>query len=203
MTGEAWGSGRWPWCCSPRASPSCSPRNLFHAVLYLAAALVATGVGVPPPGLALPLRRPAPALRGRRGDDRGVRDHADRAPGGRALTQTSRYVVNGAIVSAAVFVGIVGFLLQAPRAAPAPGRAGRHDRRARPARSSARSRCHARAAGGAPGRRAHRRPLLRPRRRLSRCRFTPISCWRRSCSPSASSACSRAATRSASCSGSS
>src|SRR5207244_2116260 len=38
----------------------------------------------PPPGFARPFRRPAPPLRGRGDDDRGLRDHADRAAGRRA-----------------------------------------------------------------------------------------------------------------------
>ena len=56
--------------------------NLFHAVLYLAAALVATGV------VFLLLDAPflfgvqLLALRRRRGHHRGLRDHAHRAAGG-------------------------------------------------------------------------------------------------------------------------
>ena len=37
---------------------------------------------------------------------------------GERITQASRYLVNGAIVSAAVFVAIAGFLVQAPALVP-------------------------------------------------------------------------------------
>jgi NADH:ubiquinone oxidoreductase subunit 6 (subunit J) len=40
---------------------------------------------------------------------------------GERLTQASRWLVNGAIVAAAVFVGVVSFLLQARRASLEPG----------------------------------------------------------------------------------
>jgi len=39
---------------------------------------------------------------------------------GERIAQTSRHVVNGAIVAVAVFVGIVGFLIGAPLGAPRP-----------------------------------------------------------------------------------
>ena len=39
---------------------------------------------------------------------------------GERITQTSRHLINGAIVSAAVFAGIAGFLLQAPLATTRP-----------------------------------------------------------------------------------
>jgi len=95
--------------------------NLFHAVLWLAAALVATG------GIFLLLR--APFLFGVQlllyaGGVVTIVVFAimltERLVG-ESLRQTSRYVVNGALVAAAVFVGVVGFLVQAPApAAPAP-----------------------------------------------------------------------------------
>ena len=87
--------------------------NLFHAVLFLAVALVATGVvflflhspflfGVQLllyAGGAVVLVVFAIML-----TERIV---------GQRLTQASHGLINGAIVAAAVFVGIVGFLLQA------------------------------------------------------------------------------------------
>ena len=95
--------------------------NLFHAVLWLAAALVATG------GIFLLLR--APFLFGVQlllyaGGVVTIVVFAimltERLVG-ESLRQTSRYVVNGALVAAAVFVGVVGFLVQVPGpASPAP-----------------------------------------------------------------------------------
>ncbi|MBI2217080.1 MAG: NADH-quinone oxidoreductase subunit J [Candidatus Rokubacteria bacterium] len=93
-------------------------KNLFHAVLYLAVALVATGVVF--------LLLESPFLFGVQlllyaGGVVTIVVFAimltERLVGER-ITQTSRHVVNGAIVSAAVFVAVVGFLLQA--GAPAP-----------------------------------------------------------------------------------
>jgi hypothetical protein len=57
--------------------------NLFHAVLYLAAAPGGDRRGLPAARRAVPVRRPAAALRRRRGHHRGLRDHADRAAGRR------------------------------------------------------------------------------------------------------------------------
>ena len=39
---------------------------------------------------------------------------------GTSIRQTSRYLINGALVSTAVFVGVVGFLVQMPPAGPRP-----------------------------------------------------------------------------------
>jgi NADH:ubiquinone oxidoreductase subunit 6 (subunit J) len=39
---------------------------------------------------------------------------------GASIRQTSRYLVNGALVSAAVFVGVVGFLVQSPMSGARP-----------------------------------------------------------------------------------
>jgi NADH-quinone oxidoreductase subunit J len=98
--------------------------NLFHAVLFLAAALVATG------GVFLLLQ--APFLFGVQlllyaGGVVTVMVFAimltERLVGER-IGQTSRYVVNGALVSAAVFVGIVGFLVRRPAAGARPPAAG-------------------------------------------------------------------------------
>jgi NADH:ubiquinone oxidoreductase subunit 6 (subunit J) len=92
--------------------------NLFHAILYLAAALVATGLVF--------LLLEAPFLFGVQlllyaGGVVTIVVFAimltERLVG-RTIRQSSRYLVNGALLSAAVFVGIVGFLIQAP---PAPG----------------------------------------------------------------------------------
>jgi len=91
--------------------------NLFHSVLFLAVALVATGV--------IFLFLQAPFLFGVQLllyaggvvvlvvfaimlTERIV---------GQQITQTSHGLINGAIVAAAVFVGVIGFLLQA---GPAP-----------------------------------------------------------------------------------
>jgi NADH-quinone oxidoreductase subunit J len=86
--------------------------NLFHAVLFLAAALVSTS------GIFLLLRSPflfGVQLLLYAGGVVTIVVFAimltERLVGER-ITQTSRYMVNGAVVSAAVFVAIVGFLLQ-------------------------------------------------------------------------------------------
>ena len=95
--------------------------NLFHAVLYLAAALVATGV------IFLLLEQPflfAVQLLLYAGGVVTIVVFAimltERLVGER-ITQTSRSLVNGAIVAAAVFVGIVGFLLRSPVVTLRPG----------------------------------------------------------------------------------
>jgi NADH:ubiquinone oxidoreductase subunit 6 (subunit J) len=95
--------------------------NLFHAVLFLAVALVATG------GIFLLLD--AAFLFGVQlllyaGGVVTVLVFAimltERIVGQR-LSQTNRYVVNGALVSAAVFVAIAGFLVRRPgEVAPTP-----------------------------------------------------------------------------------
>jgi NADH:ubiquinone oxidoreductase subunit 6 (subunit J) len=95
--------------------------NLFHAVLYLAVALVAAGVVF--------LLLDAPFLFGVQlllyaGGVVTIVVFAimltERLVGER-ITQTSRHVLNGAVVAAAVFVGVVGFVVRAPLGgAPAP-----------------------------------------------------------------------------------
>jgi NADH-quinone oxidoreductase subunit J len=94
--------------------------NLFHAVLYLAAALVATGI------VFLLLGSPflfAVQLLLYAGGVVTVMVFAimltERLVGER-LAQTSRWVVNGAIVAAAVFAGVTVFLGQARRPAGWP-----------------------------------------------------------------------------------
>jgi NADH:ubiquinone oxidoreductase subunit 6 (subunit J) len=94
--------------------------NLFHAVLYLAAALVATGV------VFLLLDQPflfAVQLLLYAGGVVTIVVFAimltERLVGER-ITQTGRYLVNGAIVAAAVFVGIAGFLIRASFRATRP-----------------------------------------------------------------------------------
>jgi NADH-quinone oxidoreductase subunit J len=94
--------------------------NLFHAVLYLAAALVATGV------VFLLLDAPflfAVQLLLYAGGVVTIVVFAimltERLVGA-SITQASRYLINGALVSAAVFVGVVGFLVQMPPAGPRP-----------------------------------------------------------------------------------
>ena len=95
-------------------------RNLFHSVLYLAVALVATG------GVFLLLD--AAFLFGVQlllyaGGVVTIVVFAimltERLVGER-VGQASRYPINGAIVAAAVFAGIMGFLIQAPVRATAP-----------------------------------------------------------------------------------
>jgi NADH-quinone oxidoreductase subunit J len=95
-------------------------KNLFHAVLYLAAALVATG--------AVFLLLDSPFLFGVQlllyaGGVVTIVVFAimltERLVGER-IAQTSRSVWHGAVVAAAVFVGVVGFLIQAPWPAPRP-----------------------------------------------------------------------------------
>ncbi len=94
--------------------------NLFHAVLYLAAALVATGA------IFLLLDQPflfAVQLLLYAGGVVTIVVFAimltERLVG-QHIRQTSRHLVNGAIVAAAVFAGIAGFLLRTPPAAPRP-----------------------------------------------------------------------------------
>src|SRR5262245_15267068 len=93
---------------------------LFHAVLYLAAALVATGVVF--------LLLDASFLFGVQlllyaGGVVTIVVFAimltERLVG-QSIRQTSRFLINGALVSLAVFVGVVAFLLQA-RPSPARG----------------------------------------------------------------------------------
>jgi NADH-quinone oxidoreductase subunit J len=93
--------------------------NLFHAVLYLAAALVSTGLVF--------LLLDAPFLFGVQlllyaGGVVTIVVFAimltERLVGD-TIRQASRFVINGALVSVAVFVGVVGFLVQMP---PGPAR---------------------------------------------------------------------------------
>ena len=94
--------------------------NLFHAVLYLAAALVATGLVFllldSPFLFAVQLLLYAVGVM-------TVVVFAimltERLVGER-IVQTSRSLVNGAVVAAAVFVGVVGFLIRAPRSVLRP-----------------------------------------------------------------------------------
>jgi NADH-quinone oxidoreductase subunit J len=94
--------------------------NLFHAVLFLAVALVATGVVF--------LLLDAPFLFGVQlllyaGGVVAIVVFAimltERLVGA-SIRQTSRHLINGALVSAALFVGVVGFLVQMPAAGPRP-----------------------------------------------------------------------------------
>jgi NADH-quinone oxidoreductase subunit J len=93
--------------------------NLFHAVLYLAASLVATGL------VFLLLESPflfAVQLLLYAGGVVTIVVFAimltERLVGQR-ITQTNRHVVNGAVVSAGLFVAVAGYLL---RGGAAPGR---------------------------------------------------------------------------------
>ena len=91
--------------------------NLFHAVLWLAVALVSTGVVF--------LLLDSPFLFGVQlllyaGGVVTIVVFAimltERLVGA-SIRQTSRYVFNGAVLSAAIFVGVAGFLAQAGAAA--------------------------------------------------------------------------------------
>jgi len=94
--------------------------NLFHAVLYLAAALVATGVVFllldSPFLFAVQLLLYAVGVM-------AIVVFAimltERLVGER-ITQTSRHLVNGGVVAAGVFIGIAGFLIRVPRSLPRP-----------------------------------------------------------------------------------
>ena len=92
--------------------------NLFHAILYLAVALVATGVVF--------LLLDAPFLFGVQlllyaGGVVTIVVFAimltERLVG-RTIQQSSRYLVNGLLLAAAVFVGVVSFLVALPPSAP-------------------------------------------------------------------------------------
>jgi NADH-quinone oxidoreductase subunit J len=94
--------------------------NLFHAVLFLAVALVATGVVF--------LLLDAPFLFGVQlllyaGGVVAIVVFAimltERLVG-ESIRQTSRYLINGALVSTALFVGVVGFLVQMPAGGSRP-----------------------------------------------------------------------------------
>ena len=94
--------------------------NLFHSILYLAVALVATGVVF--------LLLDAPFLFGVQlllyaGGVVTIVVFAimltERLVG-QTLRSASRYMINGAVLSAAVFVGIAGFLVQVPATAVRP-----------------------------------------------------------------------------------
>ena len=98
--------------------------NLFHAVLYLAAALVATGV------IFLLLEQPflfAVQLLLYAGGVVTIVVFAimltERLVGER-IAQSSRFLVNAALVAAAVLVGIVGFLVRHPGGGARPAAAG-------------------------------------------------------------------------------
>jgi NADH-quinone oxidoreductase subunit J len=93
--------------------------NLFHAVLFLAASLVSTGL------VFLLLDSPflfAVQLLLYAGGVVTIAVFAimltERLVGER-LTQTNRWILNGAVLSAAVFVGIAGFLLKSGPVTPA------------------------------------------------------------------------------------
>jgi NADH:ubiquinone oxidoreductase subunit 6 (subunit J) len=93
--------------------------NLFHAILYLAVALVATGVVF--------LLLDAPFLFGVQlllyaGGVVTIVVFAimltERLVGV-SIRQSSRYLINGALLSAAIFVGVMGFVVQLPPAGEA------------------------------------------------------------------------------------
>jgi NADH:ubiquinone oxidoreductase subunit 6 (subunit J) len=98
--------------------------NLFHSVLYLAAALVATGVVF--------LLLDAPFLFGVQlllyaGGVVAIVVFAimltERLVG-QSIRQATRHLVTGGVLSIAVFVGIAGFLIQLPPGGPRPAWSG-------------------------------------------------------------------------------
>ncbi|PYN16674.1 MAG: NADH-quinone oxidoreductase subunit NuoK [Candidatus Rokuibacteriota bacterium] len=119
--------------------------------------------GLPPARAAVPLRRPAPALRGRRGDDRRVRDHAHRATGGRPhragepSPHQRRHRRGGGLR------GHRGIPDPGARAGHRTGAGRRYHGGARP-RAGGTLRGHARAAGRPAGGGAARRRVLRAER---------------------------------------
>src|SRR5438874_958367 len=118
------------------------------------------GRDLPLAGAAVPVRRPAPALRGRRRHDRGVRDHADRAAGGRAHQANEpppdqRRDRRGRRLRRHRGLPAAGAAGEA-----APGTGPRRDGRDR-TRPGGPLRRDPRAAGRAPGDGPPRRPLLR------------------------------------------
>jgi NADH-quinone oxidoreductase subunit J len=98
--------------------------NLFHSVLWLAAALVATG------GVFLLLD--APFLFGVQlllyaGGVVTIVVFAimlTERLAGQTIRQATRHLINGAVLSVAVFVGVVGFLVQTPAVTSRPALAG-------------------------------------------------------------------------------
>src|SRR5262249_740660 len=99
--------------------------NLFHAVLYLSRALVAPAVVFLL--LAAPFLSAVPRL-SHSGALVTVLVFAimltERLIGER-ITQTNRHVVNGAVMSVAVFVGIAGFIVRSNLSAAEPAPADR------------------------------------------------------------------------------
>lgn len=125
MTGEALAFGLVAAALLASSLAVVLTRNLFHAVLYLAASLVATGV------VFLLLESPflfAVQLLLYAGGVVTVLVFAimltERLVG-ESLSQTNRWALNGALVAAAVFVGVAGFVAQAPSPAPPPATADR------------------------------------------------------------------------------
>ncbi|MGH7332751.1 MAG: NADH-quinone oxidoreductase subunit J family protein [Candidatus Rokuibacteriota bacterium] len=96
-------------------------RNLFHAVLYLTAFLVATAVAFLLLHSAFLFAVQLLLYAGGVVTIVVFAIMLTERLVGETLTQTNRYVVNGAVVSAAVFVAILGFLLQVPAGGAAPG----------------------------------------------------------------------------------
>ncbi len=97
-------------------------RNLFHAVLYLTAFLVATAVEFLLLHSAFLFAVQLLLYAGGVVTIVVFAIMLTERLVGETLTQTNRYIVNGAVVSAAVFVAILGFLLRMPGgdAPPAP-----------------------------------------------------------------------------------
>jgi len=128
-------------------------RNLFHSILYLAVALVATGVVFLLLDSAFLFGVQLLLYAGGVVTIVVFAIMLTEQLVGQSIRQTSRQIVNGAIVSGAVLVGVLGF------------RDGRHHRRAR-SRPRGPVRRDAPAPGGAAGGRARGRSLLRARRHL-------------------------------------
>lgn len=90
-------------------------RNLFHAVLFLAAALVATGIVFLLLDAAFLFAVQLLLYAGGVVTIMVFAIMLTEQLVGERLRQTSRWMVNGAILAAAVFAGIVGFILRSDR----------------------------------------------------------------------------------------
>jgi NADH-quinone oxidoreductase subunit J len=99
-------------------------RNLFHAVLYLAVALVTTGVVFLLLDSAFLFAVQLLLYAGGVVTVVVFAIMLTERLVGEKLAQTSRHVVNGALVAAAFFVGVVGFLLRGGAGGARPPLAG-------------------------------------------------------------------------------
>ena len=94
--------------------------NLFHAVLYLAAALVATGGVFLLLGAAFLFGVQLLLYAGGVVTIVVFAIMLTERLVGETIVQSSRYLFNGAVLSVAVFVGVAGFLVSSDAGAPRP-----------------------------------------------------------------------------------